>query len=309
MDRALTISPKKKSLLDLCDPSPVVKLNVKILSSLGGRILPIVGDHNSGADSLIDEVIADCGHKYLYLLEINVPNTGFDCPSILDIISKKIGWNLEFGKFHALSVAESIMAYGFSVITIVGAANLTKNGIKEMTVLLDSLHSLSSSERQPPVILWHARPNWEATYEPEPPPCRYFFPNFYVPTADPKASVATIESALPNVGPIIIAAGVKAWKNVIEKTHGGELGRLLELDKMAKSIHYSSKLIGREKQTIDWLLWITMGESQKLEALASRPPLRMTRSKDSDNYAPPCQKRSNRGRLGNRNKRKRKSLA
>lgn len=306
MQTDLTFWPENHNLCSICTESPVEILNLEIMSSFGARIRPIVGDYNCGADFLINEVVNDCRQKKLSCLVINVANTGLDCPSIIDVVVKKIGWDLRLGEDPARCAADRIIACDYRVLTITGASHLTKEGIREMTVFMDCLSRFNSACR-PPVVIWHARPNWESTFKPEAPPQQYFLGNFYVPTADPKATPSKICSALPYVGPIIIGCKGDGWGKVMEKTTG-QLGSLRQLDCMAFSLHRLETKIGSETKILDLLLRQLLGESRDSEVLASRPPNRATYSKGSGILAPPCQERSFRGKPGNRNKRLRKSM-
>ena len=313
MDNQLTLPLEtKRDVFRVCRGCPISEPQMKLATQLGPRIVPVVGGINSGAEFVMDAIrgYAD-SHGLKYLNVHGAPGLSAPCESIIKSISRALRGC--FGQDRDLfgSLMERVIEDSYRIIIIEGASRLSDSGIRELTHFLESTNELNVDEGCAPVVLWHAKQNWERAYWPDAQPRRYFAGNLLVPATHMDVSIDEICAAFPYLGHALKACGESAWSEVMDKTDG-QLGSIQELENMLQKIFKTPSLAPATKESgelLNRLLNVMFGTEADEHSISPPPNRTFSTAVPGKNgiLAPPCQTRSHRGSRAKGHNRKRRA--
>lgn len=216
------------------EPNPVLTacgdfladFDLEMAICLGGRILPIVGSLNSGAEHALEELQRQATVLGVTALHVKIPPTRKPVDTVIRAIAHavKCPCVMELDLFGSLSAC--LQEKGVRVITLEGASHLTEQGIRELAQLCQP----SGIGQLGPLVIWHAKPGWELAYRPDAPPRSVFLGGVHMPLVDIKLSESAIRRAFPCLVTALNPTNELSWQRILDAT-AGELGSLWILDK------------------------------------------------------------------------------
>jgi hypothetical protein len=232
----------KGSPFELCIINPLPARFLDFAIREGGKILPIVGDSNAGADILLRECQTYASAHDINCLTITVGASVAKGDTIIEAIAQKIGLPAHINSYLDFfgSLSTRIIEDGYQLILIDGASHMSQKGLNELVDMLVRMREQSVDDGKNhscPLIVWHALPNWESEYSSrnDSPPLKYFWKSIYLPIAEQKCSIEKITAAFPSLGAAVAAAGETAWDLVISATDG-QLGIIDVLNSSLQSL-------------------------------------------------------------------------
>ena len=291
------------SAFSLCQRHPLPLARLKISASLGGRILPIVGGNNTGAEFLLQECLMNADSLNWKSLLVKVGPSGAPCHSAVVALAEKLDCYLTQGESLFGQLPVKIREANFRLILIEGASHLSDTGVWEMIELLEDIISSNKGGGPPPLFVWHARPNWEEIFRCDDPPRQYFLGDVVLPPVSRDTSEQEIETVFPALGRLL-KTSKQANEHLFAKTDGriGLCAKLEEALSLPVQYQFDEKNAG---EALHQLLEVIVGIEAPEGVVTTRPPQRHQSAHlpgSEPKYNPHFESRSRRGRRGKRRK-------
>jgi|GEM_PF-1853483 len=269
MRMQLELGLSRPSVFSLCESYPLPQVRLELAANLGGRILPIVGDSNMGAEILLRECRESAADLNWNCLSVKISPSGLPCRSAVEAIAEKVGCYMTGSVNLFGSLAEKILAANYRLIIIEGASNLSEAGIWELVKFLEEISAPGKENGTQRLIVWHTLPNWEQVFRGRDTPRQYFFGNVVLQPIARETSAQDIEMVFPELGQLL-KASKPAHNRVFEKT-GGRIGLWAQLESALSVPEKNPLAKNGAGETLDQLLNVIVGVEAQDGTVKTRP--------------------------------------
>lgn len=297
------LSLPQPSVFSLCERHPLPLSQLRLAGREGGRILPIVGGNNMGAELLLQECLEHANVLHWNTLFVKAGPSGAPCDSVVDAIAKELGCYRTGGANLFGHLPDAVRKGNYQLVVIGGAAHLSEDGVWEMVQFLDDLSSSAKGDGPLPLFVWHACPNWQRIFRYDDPPLEHFLGDVLLSTVPSTTSAECMASVFPALGQVLKNSR-PACERLFEKTVG-RIGLLATLDDVLSKRDEGHREAASAEETLEQLLELFVGSECQEATVKTRPPERSRSASlppSERKYAPPLTTRSRRGRRGKRRK-------